>query len=278
MLETIAAWDRTFRREHAAEAIARDPLRFARRYAQRADRELVALVSALLAFGKVSIVTNKLEVLLKELGPSPSGMVRSLSCAQLIARLRPFRHRTFSGEDVARLLHAAAALQIIDGSVFTALERAYTLHGDLRMALCDWVGTLRARGWPEGLSRGAKHLLPDPLGPSASKRLFLLLRWVVRPDDGIDLGLVAIPPSALRIPVDVHVLRIGRNLGLTRRSQASRRAAEEITDALRALNADDPVRYDMALCHLGISRRCPSRSDAERCEGCALQPVCIHWQ
>lgn len=277
VLEAIAAWDATFRRDHAAAALAKDPLRFARRYDDRDDRELVALVSALLAFGRVSIISAKLEELLARLAPSPAAAARAVPRAQLVAKLRSFRHRTFAGEDIARLLHAAGRLQARDGGVFTSLERAYAARGDLRAALADWVGELRTIGWPKGPSRGAKHLLPDPAGPSASKRLFLLLRWVARPDDGLDLGLTAIPPSALLIPVDVHVQRIGRNLGLTRRDDASRRTADEITDALRGLSPGDPVRYDMALCHLGIARQCPSRRDPVRCEGCALQPVCVHW-
>ncbi len=276
-LDAIARWDEVFRRDHAAAALAKDPLQFARRYAPVADRELVALLSALLAFGKITIITRKLDELLARLGQSPADAARTLTRAALVARLRSFRHRTFAGADIARLLHAAGVLQARDGGLFTALERAYARHGDLRAALIDWVGELRALAWPTGLTRGAKHLLPDPAGPSASKRLFLLLRWVVRPDDGVDLGLVAIPPSALLIPVDVHVQRIGRNLGLTRRTDASRRTAEEITASLRELSADDPVRYDMAVCHLGIAQQCPSRRHPGRCEGCALKPVCVHW-
>lgn len=277
VLAAIAAWDDTFRREHAAAALAKDPLRFARRYPDRADRELVALVSALLAFGRIAIISAKLEALLARLGPSPAATARELPRARLVARLQSFRHRTFAGEDIARLLHAAGRLQARDGSAFTALERAFAARGELRLALADWVAELRALAWPDAITRAARHLLPDPVGPSAAKRLCLLLRWVVRPDDGLDLGLVALPPAALKIPVDVHVLRIGRNLGLTRRRDASRRTADEITDALRALSPDDPVRYDMAICHLGIARQCPSRRDPARCDGCALRPVCVHW-
>jgi hypothetical protein len=141
VLEVIAGWDADFRRDHAAGALAKDPLRFARRYAGRDDRELVALVSALLAFGKVSIISAKLEELLARLGPSPAATVRAVPRAQLVARLRSFRHRTFPGEDIARLLHAAGRLQARDGGVFTALERAYARRGDLRAALVDWAPT-----------------------------------------------------------------------------------------------------------------------------------------
>lgn len=275
-LSAIARWHEEFRTSRRFEALSRDPLQFARRYDDRLDRELVALVSALLAFGKVSIITAKLEALLSRLGESPSRTARGLTREELVATLASFRHRTFAGSDIARLISAAGALQTRDGGLYASLERAYEARGDLRAALTDWVCELRALAWPEGMTRASRHLLPDPEGPSAAKRLWLLMRWVVRPDDGVDLGLVKIPASALVIPVDVHVHRIARNLGLTTRLDASRHTADEITAALRELSAEDPVRYDMAVCHLGIAQRCPSRADEVRCKGCALIDVCVH--
>ena len=126
--------------------------------------------------------------------------------------------------------------------------------------------------------RGLSHLVPDPAKGSASKRLFLYLRWMIRKDDGVDLGLWPIDPSLLVIPVDTHIHRIARNLGLTRRSDASLRTAVEITAALRRLDPKDPVRYDFALCHMGVSRECPSRRDEEKCARCVVQSVCTRWR
>jgi uncharacterized protein (TIGR02757 family) len=110
------------------------------------------------------------------------------------------------------------------------------------------------------------------------KRLMLLLRWMIRPADGVDLGLWDIPTSRLIIPVDTHIHKLSRNLGLTRRNDVSWRTAEEITAALRRLDPDDPVKYDFSLCHLGMLQHCPSRRDPERCEGCGVQSVCRHWE
>ena len=78
-------------------------------------------------------------------------------------------------------------------------------------------------------------------------------------------------------PVDTHIHRIGRNLGLTNRRTASWATAEEITAALRQLDPSDPVKYDFALCHLGVSRDCPSRADPAKCAGCVLRRVCVAW-
>jgi endonuclease III len=101
---------------------------------------------------------------------------------------------------------------------------------------------------------------------------------MVRPADGVDLGLWDVPTSALLVPVDVHIHKLGRNLGFTRRKTTSWKTTEEITAALRRFDPADPVKYDFALCHLGMLRRCPSRRQAARCLGCAVKPVCRHWE
>lgn len=261
-----------------ARTLAGDPLRYAHGCEAREDREVAALLGALLAFGNVRTILAKLDALIvARLDGAPGRVARGEDRASLARRLAGWRHRTFAGDDVAALLFAAGELLRRDGSVYASLARAYRDTDDLREALARWVAALRALAWPEGPSRAARHLLPDPRGASACKRLQLLMRWIVR-DEHPDLGLVKeIPPSALVIPLDVHIHRIALNLGLTARTAATWETAEEITEALRALSMDDPVRYDMAVCHLGIAQRCPSRRDVARCEGCALKPVCRHW-
>ena len=105
----------------------------------------------------------------------------------------------------------------------------------------------------------------------------LLLRWMARPADGVDLGLWPVPTSLLLVPLDTHIHKLGRNLGLTARRDLSWKTAEEITAGLRRFDPEDPVKYDFSLCHLGMLQRCPSRKDPIRCEGCGIQSVCRHW-
>jgi endonuclease III len=100
---------------------------------------------------------------------------------------------------------------------------------------------------------------------------------MIRPADGVDLGLWTVDPAQLLMPVDVHIHKLARNLGLTRRRDMSWRTTEEITRSLARLDPADPTKYDFSLCHLGMLQRCPSRRDAGRCDGCAVMPVCIHW-
>jgi uncharacterized protein (TIGR02757 family) len=105
----------------------------------------------------------------------------------------------------------------------------------------------------------------------------LLLRWMVRPNDGVDVGDWPLSTSLLLVPVDTHIHKLSRNLGFTKRSTVSWKTAEEITQALRRYDPVDPTKYDFALCHLGMIQRCPSRRDPVRCEGCGIRSVCRHW-
>jgi uncharacterized protein (TIGR02757 family) len=123
---------------------------------------------------------------------------------------------------------------------------------------------------------GPGFLLPVEGAPGPAKRLNLFLRWVVR-RDGIDLGLwPEVPPSALLVPMDVHVSRIARFLGLLppRASGPTLRDARGLTLALRAFDPADPVRFDFALSHLGISGACRGGRDPDACPPCVLSGAC----
>ncbi len=270
---------------HATDAAARlasDPLGLVRAHRDRDDREVVALIAALLAFGNVVAIRRSISRVLAALGPRPARAIASRSEAELARDLDGFVHRVYRGDDVARVLAQAAAIRREHGSIGEWLARSLrecdAEIADPDAALVEALARLadRLRGRAP-VRRGLAHLVPDPRAGSACKRLLLFLRWCARPDDGVDLGLFPIDAARLVVPLDTHVHRIAQNLGLTRRRDASMRTALEITRALRVLDGADPVRYDFALCHLGISRACPSRRDPALCEGCVVRDVCRHW-
>lgn len=261
--------------QDARARLAEDPVSFVHRYASPEDREIVGLLASHLAFGNVKAIRAKVARALDVLGESPSGAARSWGEARLRRRLDGFAHRVWKGPDVARLLARAGRAQGDHGSLGAAMHAHLdATGGDLREALARLADALRG---PDP-SRGLAHLVSDPRAGSACKRQLLWLRWMVRPADGVDLGLWPLSPSVLLIPVDTHVHRIGKNLGLTTRNDASWRTAEEITAALRRFDPEDPVKYDFAICHLGVSRECPSRRDDEKCARCVLREVCVQWR
>jgi uncharacterized protein (TIGR02757 family) len=271
-----------------------DPVGVVHGYRERDDRELVALVAACVAFGNAKAIVSKLGDLLQRLGPEPARATDDRR--RLFARLRGWKHRVFRGEDIARLLLGARAVQRAYGSLgacFEAELRRAQAERDrkggtesspapLREALASWCDAIRRAGklGASGASgrRGPAHLLPNVRGPSGSKRLLLFLRWMVRPADGVDLGMWNVDPSQLLVPVDVHIHKLSYNLGLTRRRRVSWRTTEEITRALSRFDSADPAGYDFSLCHMGMLQRCPSRRDPRRCQGCPVMRVCIHWQ
>lgn len=254
-----------------------DPIEYVHRYDRPEDRELVALVASSLAFGNVKALRAKIEDALDRIGPDVAAAADDP--ARLRAALRGWKHRLFLGEDLARLLAGARAVQRTHGSLGEALRAALAEAGDLRGALISWTGSIRSAGGLDRPSkrRGPAHILSDPSKGSAVKRLLLLLRWMARPADGVDLGLWPIPPSVLLVPVDTHIHKLGKNLGFTKRRDVSWRTAAEITESLRRFDPDDPVKYDFSLCHMGMLQRCPSRRDPARCEGCGVMSVCRHW-
>lgn len=259
--------------------IATDPIGIVRRYERTEDLELVGLLASCLAFGNVKALRASIERALASLGPDLSVLDDP---PHVHAALRDFQHRMVRGDELARVLVGARSLQRKHGSLGDAFALHLARTGALRQALAAWVSDLRREGQfalADPARRGPAHVLSDPSGPSACKRLMLYLRWMVRPNDGVDLGLWrAVSPSILVIPLDVHVHRLARNLGMTAASSASWRAAEQITAVLRLIAPHDPVRYDFALCHLGMANGCPERFDPSTCGACAIRRGCAYWR
>ena len=143
--------------------------------------------------------------------------------------------------------------------------RAYqSLHDQLQVMSAGLEG-----------GRGFSHLLSDPRRGSALKRVNMWLRWLVRGPDGVDLGLWRdLGPERLILPLDVHTFRLSGALGLTTRRSADLKAAIEITEHLRFLRPSDPIGYDFALAHLGISGACKGHRVVNVCEQCPLDTLC----
>ncbi|MBI1864955.1 MAG: DUF2400 domain-containing protein, partial [Nitrospirae bacterium] len=200
-----------------------DPVRFPRRYESGADREVAGLIAPGLAYGRADVASRTIGEILARLGPRPARTIRSAKPAEIDDRLQGIRYRFSRSEDVVLFLLAIGEALRLHGSLENMFLDGFDGEGtDLRAPLARFTTFLRSYAASvsrkPGLSHGFQHLIPDGGNGSPLKRLFLFLRWVVRPDDGIDLGLWSgVPPSSLVIPLDTHVFRIGGYLGLTRR-------------------------------------------------------------
>ena len=117
--------------------------------------------------------------------------------------------------------------------------------------------------------KGFLQFFPSPEKGSACKRMNLFLRWMIR-DKDIDFGIwKGIPKNKLVIPLDTHIARISRCLGFTGRKANNWKTAVEITDALKKLDPEDPLKYDFAMCHYGIAGLCGPKPT--KCDKCVLK-------
>ncbi len=261
-----------------------DPLGEVRRFTDPADLETAAFLAAGLAFGRVDLILAHLRDLWDRLDHAPAAVVDRWRPADR-RRLGGYVHRWVGEEDLALVLAALGRTRRRHGSLRDAFLAGYDpADPDLGPGLSRFVRTVQAEvrlpgrrraPAPGELPLGVRTFFPDPARGGACKRLNLFLRWMVRADDGVDLGLFApARPDQLVIPLDTHVARISRYLGLTRRRTVDWKMAVEVTDGLRAFDPRDPVRYDFALSRLGILQECPRRADPRKCAACSLVPVC----
>jgi uncharacterized protein (TIGR02757 family) len=256
------------------DALALDPLSIPRRFQEPLDQELAAWVAAHLAYGRVAPMLRAIEGALEPLGSFPATWLREAGPASL-SRLRkdlaPWKWRFHTGRDLVEWILAWKTLDRESGGSGLEPYLAHAGQFDGDCSLSALVQRLR-RELPA--SHGLRFSLPDPLEGAACKRWRMFLRWMVR-SGWPDLGLWKhYPVSSLIIPVDTHVARISRYIGLTRRSVPDGRMAREITGALRHLDPEDPLKFDFAISHLGILGDCPGVRQMPGCRACPLESIC----
>jgi len=265
------ALERLYKKYNRRELIRPDPLQFVYRYSEPADMEIAGLLAAVLAYGRVRQIEKNLNRLFEYVGRSPFEFVRDFD-ERKRAQLSDFKHRFTTGDDVADLLELLRDVL----SQFGSLE-AYFLQGygagdkNVIPALSHFCNSLceaHAQKHGRRVGRGLMYLLASPTRNSACKRLNLFLRWMVR-DDDVDTGLwKSIDNAKLVVPVDVHMGRLCRILGLHSRKTISLRTAIEITEGFAQIEPTDPAKYDFSLSRIGIVENCNGthRLDCRECE------------
>lgn len=232
------------------EFIADDPVQFPRRFESLQDIEIVSLLASLIAWGKRSMICRDAERLLALMGHDPYKYVMEEGYLDLDPDLNI--HRTFFARDLCHLLTGLREIYSRYGSLdeFSAAVRAaedpapaWKLVEEMQKIITDANG-----GVP------SKRGLPNNLKQTALKRVNMALRWLVRDDGIVDMGVwKSIPKSKLNIPLDVHVGNTARDLGLLTRKADDRKAVEELTAKLREFRPEDPAYYDYALFGIGVN-------------------------
>ena len=259
-------------RYESGHALGLDPITVPLRFKDPADQEFSAWISASLAYGKVAPMLRAIHAVLEPLGERPAAWIRDRDekeiQSELKAALKGWAWRFHTAED---LIHWMLAWKHLDAT--GGVESHFLPHEDERAdaALSRLVQRLR-RELPE--SYGLRFNLPDPLEGAACKRWRMFLRWMVR-QGWPDLGLwTRYPVDQLVIPLDTHVARISRYIGLSKRATPDGVMARQVTASLAQLEPDDPLVYDFALAHLGILGDCPGLRQRPHCEPCPLYRIC----
>ena len=257
-----ASLERLYHDYNSADS-ASDPVHRVRLFSSREDREIAGFCAAALAFGRVASVLQSIDALLGVMGPHPAAFVRSFDPEAPHRELRAMVHRWTRGTDLVALLWILR--QILDRS--GSLE-AFFAEGlspgdeDVGAALDAFSSRALALDLRRAYGRrmpprpGVCYFFPRASAGSACKRLNLFLRWMVRHDE-VDLGVwTRVPRARLIVPLDTHVIRLGRCLRLTRYVSPGWKMAADVTAALRRLDPHDPVRFDFSLCHVGMMNAC----------------------
>ena len=273
--------DRFYREYDLRSRIKADPIEFPHRYDDPKDIEVAGLIASSLAYGRVDLFKSVIEKILNLTDRSPYEFLINFNPTKKRGFLEGIKYRMNKEKDIACLVYFIGEALRNYGSLGNLFSTFYNKEDeDIEKALTGFVDYFLSldaspvygeRAYPFGLLQ----FFPSPEKGSPCKRLNMYLRWMVRKDDGVDFGLwKEIPPSKLIMPIDTHTARICKNLGLTTRKNLSWRMAKEITENLRQFDPDDPVKYDFALCHFGISGRCPPQKNNENCGACSLEKVC----
>jgi uncharacterized protein (TIGR02757 family) len=271
-------------RTYGPETASSDPISLVSRYTEPEDIEVAGWIASAFAYGRVETILGSVSRVLAALGPRPARALDQIGDFPAFARerLEGFRHRFHDARDAAVLLYAIARARAEAGSVRAYFEAEFRPEEPDVAGLVSRVAQklLRLDYRPAlGLTEipaqaPARSFFPDPASGSACKRWNLYLRWMVR-RDRLDFGLwTGIPTDRLIIPTDTHIHLVARRLNLTRRKTADGTAARQITRRLARFDPVDPVRFDYALCRIGIFGICRSDLRQSRCSQCLAAEAC----
>lgn len=239
-------------RTEKSEYIDDDPVQFMHAYENKEDRLLAGFFAALMAWGRRDIVINKVGNLLERMDHRPAEFIRNFS-ENDATRFEGFKHRTFKPVDIYWLTKILNSIENKHRGFENFWNYCYELSKkDARELIAVFHEEFFALH-PEAAQRTRKHI-SDSEKNSSCKRLYLFLKWSIREGSPVDVGIMDfMPASELMIPMDVHVGRQARALGMLGRTYNDWKAVKELTKKLRLLDPNDPTKYDFALFGIGLS-------------------------
>ena len=247
-----------YERFHQTQYLEWDPLLIVHQFKGSPAQEYVALISALLALGGVKQIIASIRSWVSRLDLQNQNLL-DFTEAELLSRASGFRHRFYVDRDLVliTLLYQRSVCE------YGGLAQHFLIHHQasnetVEEALAGVINDYRSWAKMSDFKAGAHfaHLLNSPVQGSTCKRWLMYLKWMIRKDDGIDLGLWSefsdLRPDQLLIPLDTHLFKISKKLGLTHRKTANWKTSIEVTRNLKKIDPLDPTRFDFSLCRFGM--------------------------
>lgn len=261
--------DRLYDEYNFKDRIIHDPIEFPHKFNSDADIEIAGFIASSFAYGRVDLFKPIIGKILSVMGKSPYDFIINFDLNKQGNLFSEINYRFNSSSDIAAFLFAIHNAIVKFGRLENLFKKNYTKDDpNIEKALRGFIRAFEMLNSQiiNNKSAGFRFLFPSPEKGSSCKRLNLFLRWMVR-DRDIDFGIwKGIPKNKLVIPLDTHIARISRCLDFTKRKSADWKMAVEITESLKLFDIEDPLKYDFALCHQGITKLCSMR----KCKECSL--------
>ncbi|MBP3925183.1 TIGR02757 family protein [bacterium] len=231
-----------------------DPIQFPHRFSKKEDVEIAGFIASLFAFGKRELFIKKLNQFFEIAQEKPLDYIIKGDFSEIIAQ--NFNYRFIKPDDMVEMLRILNLLYKKDGGLENLFAKGYelTLETQSKQDLFKYVTDYFYSRASQNAGAGFYFMFPNPYKGGAMKRMCMFLRWMVRKSD-VDLGIWNfMPPSELLIPLDVHVGRISKELGILNRKANDFKSVLEITEKLREFCPQDPIKYDFAMFGYGVNR------------------------
>ena len=242
--------DKLVEKYETIDFIKDDPIQFPHGFQDKKDIEIAGFISSILAYGSRKVFIKKLDELFSIMQNEPLNFVLNFE-PKLLGN---FNYRFGKVEDFSEVFRILRQLYEKDGGLEELFKYGYCERDILKMfqVVSDYF---YSRVNSNCVGQGFSFMIPNPKNGGAMKRMSMFLRWRVR-DGEVDLGVWDfVPKSELLIPLDVHVARVSREMGLLKRSSNDFKAVLELMEALKQFDYDDPAKYDFAMFGYGVNKK-----------------------
>lgn len=264
--------DRFYNAYNFKDRVLHDPIEFPHQYKKPEDIEVSGFIASCFAYGRVDLFKLVVRRILSIIGKNPYEFLLSFNLKKQSYLFSGIKYRFNENEDILCLLYILSKIFKRYGSIEVLFKKSYKdVDANIEYGLGGLISGLLSVDTSPVYSKnirpaGLLQFFPSPEKRSACKRMNLFLRWMIR-DKDIDFGIwKGISKNKLIIPLDTHIARISRCLGFTDRKSEDWKMAVGITEALKNFDPEDPLKYDFALCHQGISKICSKMY----CRKCSL--------